>query len=275
MFGFVVLVTLISGCYPSLYLSAFNPIKVLKGTFKIGKYATLPRKALVVVQFTVSVILVIGTIVVYQQIQFAKNRPVGYELNGLIAVPIKTEEVKKNYNNLRNELLASGIISEVSASETTVTNLWWGDWGFEWKGKDPDMQDNIFRGSVDYEFGKTVGWKIKEGRDFSRDFPSDSSAMILNEAAVKYMGFKNPIGENIREYGRNYTVVGVVNDMVNQSLYQSSKQTVFVLDLYNRASFINIKINPQSGASKAIEELNRALNLGGETSQVLFALGEA
>jgi putative ABC transport system permease protein len=250
-------ITLLSGSYPSFYLSAFSPIKVLKGTFRVGRFAALPRKALVVVQFSVSVILTIGTAVVYQQIQFAKNRPIGYELNGLVTVPIQTQEVKKNYTVLRNDLLASGMIAEVSTSETTVMNLWPSDWRYEWKGKDPNSPGHIYRGAIDYEFGKTIGWKIKEGRDFSRDFPSDSSAFILNEAAVKYMGLENPIGETIRFYGRNYTVIGVVEDMFSQSLYESNKQTVFVLDRFDRANFINIKINPASGASEAIEELNR------------------
>ncbi len=257
LFASALFITLLSGSYPSFYLSAFSPIKVLKGTFRVGRFAALPRKVLVVVQFSVSVILIIGTAVVYQQIQFAKNRPIGYELNGLVTVPIQTQEVKTNYTVLRNDLLASGMIAEVSTSETTVTNLWWSDWGYDWKGKDPNSPGHIYRGAIDYEFGKTIGWKIKEGRDFSRDFPSDSSAFILNEAAVKYMGLENPIGENIRFYGKNYTVIGVVEDMVSQSLYESNKQTVFVLDQFDRASFINIKISPSAGASEAIEELNR------------------
>jgi putative ABC transport system permease protein len=256
LIAFVFLIAAISGSYPAFYLSAFTPAKVLKGAFKPGYYASLPRKALVVVQFTVSVTLIIGTIIVYQQIQFAKNRPIGYELNGLITLPIKTQEVRKNYDALRNDLLASGIISEVSTSETTVTNLWWSDAGYQWKGKDPNLQDNIYRGAISYDFGRTVGWTIKEGRDFSKNFPSDSSAIILNEAAVKYMGLENPIGETIGTYyGRNYTVIGVVEDMVTQSLYEPNKQTIFILDRFNRANFINIKINPQVSAGEALEVL--------------------
>ena len=255
--SFIISIALLAGSYPALYLSAFTPAKVLKGTFKVGGSASIPRKVLVTVQFTVSIMLIVGTIVIYQQIQFVKNRPLGYELNGLITIPIRTDEVKKNYTALRNELLTTDVISHVSTSETTVTNLWWSDWGFQWKGKDPNLQDNIFRGAVDYDFGRTVEWKIKEGRDFSRDFPSDSTSMILNEAAVKYMGFEDPIGETIRTYGKTYTVIGVVEDMLTQSLYRSNKQTVFLLDPFDQPHFINIKINSQASLDETLVKLNR------------------
>lgn len=258
LLSFVFFISIISGSYPAFYLSAFRPIKVLKGTFHTGPQASRPRQVLVVLQFIVSITLIIGTVVVYQQILFAKNRPIGYELNGLITIPMKTQEVKNNYNALRSELLASHAISEVSTSETTITNLWWSDKGFQWKGKDPNLQDVIYRGAVDHEFGRTVGWKIKQGRDFSRDFPSDSSAMILNEAAVKYMGLEEPIGESIRAYGRDYTVIGVVEDMLTQSLYRSNKQTIFVIDRFNTANFINVRINPQVSASTALATLNKS-----------------
>lgn len=256
---FVFGVAIISGSYPALYLSAFRPISALKGTFSMGSSASIPRKVLVVLQFTVSVTLTIGTIIVFQQIQYAKNRPIGYELNGLITIPMKTQQVKKNYEAFRNDLLASGTFSAVSTSETTITNLWWGDKGFQWRGKDPNSPDLIHRGAISYDFGKTVRWKIKEGRDFSRDFPSDSSAIILNEAAVKYMGFENPLGEIIKTYyGRDYTVIGVVEDMISQSLYQPVKQTIFILDPFGQENFINVRINSEVSASKALAELNSA-----------------
>ena len=200
---------------------------------------------LVIVQFAVSVTLIIGTTIVYQQIQFVKNRPIGYDLNGLITVPIKTKEVKDNSDAFGNHLLAKGIAASVATSETTITNLWWSDTGWEWNGKDPNLQDNIYRGAISYEFGRTVGWKIKEGRDFSRDFLSDSSAIILNEAAVTYMGFENPIGETIKSYSRTYTVIGVVQDMVTQSVYHPTKQTIFMLDPFDKANFINVRISPR------------------------------
>ncbi len=258
MVACVFLLAMISGSYPAFYLSAFRPIKVLKGTFRVAYAASRPRRVLVVVQFTVSVVLAIGAVVVFQQVQHAKNRPIGYELNGLIHLPIETREVKANYQAFRNELLASGAFSNVSASETTVTNMWWSDNGFSWKGRDPDQQDILYRGAVDYDFGRTVGWNIKAGRDFSRDFPSDSSAMILNEAAVAYMGFDDPVGEQIQAYGITYTVIGVVEDMVSQSLYEPNKQTFFILDRFSRANYISVRIAPESAAGDALAELKRA-----------------
>ncbi len=255
--GFIFLITVVSGSYPAFYLSSFKPVKVLKGTLKAGRFAALPRKVLVVAQFTVSITLIIATIVVYKQIQFAKNRPVGYNLNGLITIPIKTPEVSTNYNAFKNGLLATSSVSAVSKSECSVTNMWWSDNGFEWKGKDPNFQDNLYRGAIDHDFGKTVGWKIKEGRDFSTKFPTDSTAMILNEAAVKYMALESPVGERIKGYnGIYYTVIGVVKDMASQSLYKPAQQTIFTIGSpYGGDKFVHVRINPNMSVSKALQEI--------------------
>jgi putative ABC transport system permease protein len=253
--AFIFTATVISGSYPAIYLSSFKPVNILRGTLHYG--GSFARKSMVVFQFTISIALIIVTSAVYKQVTFVKNKPTGYDLQGLITIPIRTDEVKKNYRTFRNELIATGLASEVSTSETTVTNMWWSDFGFQWNGKDPGMQDMIHRGAVDYEFGKTVGWTIKEGRDFSRDFGSDSAAMILNEAAVKYMGFKNPIGEKVRQYGRDYTVIGVVHDMVTQSIYEPARQTIFVIDPFNSASFINVKLAAKQTDSEMLVRIGR------------------
>ncbi len=255
LIGFIFLISLISGSYPAFYLSSFRPVSALRGTIRSGGSAA--RKVLVVIQFSAAVTLVICTIVVYYQIQFARSRPVGYELEGRITVPIQTKEVKQNYNALRNALLSSGLISEVSTSETTITNLWWSDTGFQWRGKDPALQDVLYRGSVSYEFGKSIGWTIKQGRDFSRSQVSDSLSIILNEAAVKYMGFEDPIGESIRQYNREYTVIGVVGDMVTQSLYQPAKPTIFILDPFGQERFINVRVADGADLTQAVDLLSR------------------
>jgi putative ABC transport system permease protein len=253
--AFILLATLVAGSYPAIYLSSFKPFSVMRGDLHFnGSWA---RRSMVVFQFTISIALIVMTAVVYKQVMYVKDRPTGYDLSGLLTIPIRTDEVKKNYAAFRNELISNGIASELSTSETTVTDMWWGDFGFQWKGKDPGMQDVIHRGAIDHEFGRTVGWRIKEGRDFSRDFESDSSAMILNEAAVRYMGFKEPVGEIVRQYGRDYTVIGIVYDMVSQSIYEPAKQTIFIIDRFNSATYINVKLSEASADGETLARVGR------------------
>ena len=229
--AFTFITGIVAGSYPAFYLSRFEPIKVLKGTFRAGRLASLPRKVLVVIQFTFSIALIIGTVIVFKQIQFAKNRPVNYRSEGLITVNSSTPDLAGHYDALRTDLLATGVVEDMATSSSPTTQVWANQIGFNWQGKDPNTLPSFGTIGVSTEFGKTIGWKIKEGRDFSKDFATDSLAMILNESAVELVGMKRDIvGQTIQFDDKNYTVIGVIHDMIMESPYTPVKPTVFFYD---------------------------------------------
>jgi ABC-type antimicrobial peptide transport system permease subunit len=260
---FTLITALIAGSYPAFYLSGFKPIKVLKGTFKAGQEAALPRKVLVVIQFTVSIALIIGTVIVYQQIQFASNRPVGYTREGLITIDMNTPDIYNHYDAIRNELLRTGVVNDMAQSNSAPTEVWSNNI-IDWKGKDPAKVVSPGTIAVSHDFGNTLGWKILEGRDFSRDFPSDTGAFILNESAVKLVGFENPVGRTIRWLNEEHTIVGVVKDMVMESPYQPIRPTIFHLNPgWSRLITIRIKedMSLRDGLAK-IEPVFKKFNPG-------------
>lgn len=260
--GFIVFTALLAGSYPALYLSSFRPVDVLKGTFKSGKYAGLPRKILVVVQFTVSVAFIIGTVIVMQQINYAKNRPIGYDKEGLIQVPTMSQDFSGKYDLMRDKFISSGAVIEMSASSSPTTRIWSNRSGFTWEGKPDGFQEDLAWTEVTPEYAKSLNLKIVEGRDFSRDFASDSLGVLINETAKKYLGMENPVGKFLKDSDEEdpnppMKIIGVVQDMIAQSPYEPVKQGVYVYDRHDNSSYYNLRLNPDRSASENIASIER------------------
>jgi ABC-type antimicrobial peptide transport system permease subunit len=253
--GFSFITGIIAGSFPALYLSSFQPVKVLKGTFRVGRLASVPRKVLVVLQFTVSVTLIIGTIVVFRQVEFAKDRPIGYDRNGLINVYQQTQDIHNHFDAVRNELKSQGAIVEMTEAGSPTTQVWNSNGGFTWSGKDPALAVDFPNNGVTHEFGKTVGWTFKEGRDFSREHVSDSNAFVINETAARFLGFKDPVGEILTWNERPYAIIGVIQDMIIESPYEPVRASLWHIDRDKNFNLAILKLNPDMGSHEAIEKI--------------------
>ena len=246
---FVIVTSLLAGSYPALYLSSFQPVKILKGSIKAGKLASLPRQVMVVVQFTISVTLIIGTIVVYNQIQFAKNRPTGYSQNGLIMIQKNSPEFFGKHDIMKNDLLASGVVEHFAESSSPLTSIWSNNGGFKWEGKDPDLDGEFNTFWTTQDYGKTVGWTVVKGRDHSAEFSNDSTSILINQAAEKFIGAPNALGMELEWDDVKWRIVGVVNDMVMGSPYRPVTPAIYFI---GKTEWMIMKLNPAKSTSESL-----------------------
>jgi len=251
------LTALVAGSYPALYLSSFQPVKVLKGTFRTGRLAAIPRKVLVVVQFTVSLTLIIGTIVVFRQIQYAMSRPVGYDRNGLLSFETINGDLSAHLDAAKNELKSAGMIIDMSRSSAPVTAVWSTNGGFSWRGKDPALAVDMPTTAVSAEYPNTIGWQLKQGRLFSPTMLTDSMTFVINESAARFIGFKDPVGEIMDWDGRKFQIIGVIKDVVTESPYEPVRPSLYRLGDAESGSIINVRVNPAKSATVALAEIEK------------------
>lgn len=250
----------LSGSYPAFLLSSFKPVSVLKGTLKISSFSAFLRKGLVVFQFSLCMIFIVSMIVISRQVDFIQTTNLGYQKNNLIYLPL-IGNLATNYNVFKNEALQiPGIVdmSRISQRPVQIENT---TGGVEWEGKEPDTKPNFAQAAVGYDFTKTMQATMLYGRDFSEEF-ADSASYIINEQALKIIGYKNPIGMPLTFWGKKGTIIGVVKDFHFNSLHVPITPMVLRLKTGALWGYALIRTDPDKTARvlTGLEALHKKMN---------------
>ncbi|MEQ9299488.1 MAG: ABC transporter permease [Cyclobacteriaceae bacterium] len=230
VFAFLMIVVtgVVSGSYPAFFLSSFKPTVTLKGSIKAGKGASLPRKILVILQFGFSILLMVSTVVIYQQIELVQNRELGYDQNYLISVQ-RTDAIDDNYQVLKNELIQSGMVENVTRSNGMITQINSNNF-LGWPGKPEDLRVMFVTIVTEYDYANTMGVEMLQGRDFMKEFSSDSDAIVINKAALDLMNLEDPIGTNLDLWDEKRKLIGVMDNVLMGSPYEPVRPTFMILD---------------------------------------------
>jgi len=245
LFFLVTLTGIVSGSYPALFLSSFSPVKSLKGIFNAGENKAPLRKILVVTQFTLSIGLIVAALTVFKQLDYIKNKSLGFDREHILFVPFQGD-MQKKYDALKTELLQNPDITSVSAANALPHRIGSMTSGISWEGKEPESRQLFRFASVDFDFVNTFNIPVIEGRNFSKQFPTDiGNALLINEEAATILGFDSPVGQKIVFNGQETQIIGVVKNFHSRSLYDQI-EPVFLGVLTERYNFFNLFVKTRA-----------------------------
>jgi ABC-type antimicrobial peptide transport system permease subunit len=255
----VLTIGILAGMYPALFLSAFNPILALKGKINSKKGGSRTRKAMVIVQFAISIFLMISTYLVIQQLRYTKDRPIGYKSSNLVNITSSSPTIVKNFDVLRKELIEQRLIQDAALSSNFVNHLSLTGGGFNWQGN--DTRDGAIMGifTIDDNFAETVQWNFIKGRNFSKDFKTDSTAVILNEAAARFMGVTDLNSKQLSRAGIDYHIVGIIKNTLSESPFKSITPTAYFLNFLPKNK-ITLQLNENQNLKQDLNAIATRFN---------------